>query len=765
MTRHRILHLRASNFVGGPEHQLLRYAESETASESWEILLGTFVGPQEGSAFLKAIEARGLRSVSLAAGGWASALKSLIQTIRRERIELLCTHGYRSDVLGVLASRMLRIPIACFLRGWIGENYKVRLYEQIDRFTIQFADRIICLSPSQAHKVASRPRCADKIRVVCNAIDVPAVDPALRVRARRELAQRFKLPGNCLVVATAGRLSPEKGVSDFLEAVARISPSSARFLVFGEGVLRQKLERTAELLNLRGRVVFAGFHSDLRSLLPGFDLLVNPSLSEEMPNIVLEGMAAGVPVIATRVGGVQDIAGPTEAIHLVPPANPEVLANSIDHLLHNEPLRAKLAEAGCKRVQEAFSLSVQRSEMRDLYQELLPQSRSECGAAEDSMPNERPSQQAYESAAAGADFLSIVIPVRNEELHIGSVLCGLATQDYPHSRFEVLVADGNSTDRTAGVVQEFARRAPMPVRLLRNPAQLSSAGRNIGARNARGKFIIYIDGHCQIPSKTLLRDAVELFERTKADCLCRPQPLTMPGNTVFQDVVAHARATSLGHGRDSTIYTTNWEGPVNPSSSGALYRREVFDRVGFFDERLDACEDVEFNYRIFRAGLRSFYSTRLKVLYEPRKDLVSLWKQMVRYGQGRCRLIRKHTDAFSISQIIPAAFLVWLVVGGIFSLVSWRVGELFLASLAVYVGVVLLFSCRLGVKYGWRHLVTAPAIFACIHLGLAAGFLKEFVMARWRPILHGIRPDYSPSVSIGASDVPTARLGRNDPSF
>ena len=735
MRRHRILHLRASNFVGGPEHQLLRYAQSECAGEPWDILLGTFVGASEGADFLRAIDARGLQSVSLPANNWGSALKSLVQTIRRERIELLCTHGYRSDVLGVLAGRMLHIPVACFLRGWIAENYKVRLYEQIDRFTIQFANRIVCLSPSQAHRVSKNSKCADKVRIVCNAIDTSVVDTTIRARARRELGQRFKLAEDCLVVATAGRLSPEKGVSDFLEAVARIdSASNVRFLIFGEGVLRQNLERVAESLNLQGRVVFAGFHSDLRSLLPGFDLLVNPSLSEEMPNIVLEGMAAGVPVLATHVGGVADIAGPEQAIHLVPPSNPEVLANSIDQLLRNESIRQKLAEAGSKRVQEAFSLSVQRSQMHDLYEELLPVSHREYRTAEDSMVDERPSPTEYQTASSGADFLSVIVPVRNEESHIGSVLAGLAAQDYPHDRFEVLIADGNSTDRTAAVVQEFARHAPISVRLLRNPAQLSSAGRNIGARNALGKFIIYIDGHCQIPSKTLLRDAVELFKRTKADCLCRPQPLTMAGNSVFQDVLAHARATPLGHARDSTIYTTDWEGPVNPSSSGALYRREVFDRVGFFDERLDACEDVEFNYRIFKAGLRSFCSTKLAVVYQPRKDLGSLWKQMVRYGQGRCRLLRKHTDAFSVSQIIPAALLVWLVVGGISSLISWQVAEFFFAPVAVYLGIVLLFSCGLAMRYGWRHLVIAPGVFACIHLGLGAGFLKEFVMAGWRPI-------------------------------
>src|ERR1700680_1163159 len=102
-------------------------------------------------------------------------------------------------------------------------------------------------------------------------------------------------------------------------------------------------------------------------------------------------------------------------------------------------------------------------------------------------------------------FLSIVMPVRQEELHIGAVLAELEIQDYPHDRIEVLVVDGNSTDGTEKVVKEFAQQSSFSVRLLHNPAQLSSAGRNVGVRNARGAYVIFIDGHLHVASKTLLR--------------------------------------------------------------------------------------------------------------------------------------------------------------------------------------------------------------------------------------------------------------------
>jgi glycosyltransferase involved in cell wall biosynthesis len=253
-------------------------------------------------------------------------------------------------------------------------------------------------------------------------------------------------------------------------------------------------------------------------------------------------------------------------------------------------------------------------------------------------------------------FLSIVLPVRNEKEHLGAVLEQLRSQDYPHDRFEILVANGKSVDGTGEVVESFGKNTSISVRLIQNPKQLSSAGRNVGTYAARGEYIFYLDGHCVIPNKSMLRDAITLFEKTGADCLCRPQPLTIEGNAHLQKVIAHSRATAFGHGRDSTIYNMEYEGPINPTSAGALYRRSVFAKVGFYDENFDACEDVEFNYRVFQSGLKSWISPRLAVFYHPRNSLVSLWKQMVRYGRGRYRFITKHPDAITIGQLIPQRF-------------------------------------------------------------------------------------------------------------
>jgi glycosyltransferase involved in cell wall biosynthesis len=156
------------------------------------------------------------------------------------------------------------------LRGWTAENLKVKLYEGVSRFALRFADRAVCLSHAQAKKLAAQSSLGAKIRIVSNAIDIPSHDPDRHGRARAELLRRFSLPSDSVLIATAGRLSPEKGVGDFLEAAAQLGGQSPRlrFLVFGDGALRSALEQKAQSLKLRPQLTFAGFHTDLRSLIP-----------------------------------------------------------------------------------------------------------------------------------------------------------------------------------------------------------------------------------------------------------------------------------------------------------------------------------------------------------------------------------------------------------------------------------------------------------------------------------------------------------------
>jgi succinoglycan biosynthesis protein ExoA len=319
-------------------------------------------------------------------------------------------------------------------------------------------------------------------------------------------------------------------------------------------------------------------------------------------------------------------------------------------------------------------------------------------------------------------FISVIVPVRNEARFIRQTLLGILKQEYPG--FEVIVADGRSTDATCDIVRSLQRKWPNLL-LVDNPARLSSAGRNAAVHASHGDIILLIDGHCELTNRRYLADMAELFARSGADCVGRPQPLDVRGASPFQRAVAAARSSWLGHHPDSFIYSEQ-EQFVPPESVAVAYRHEVFDRVGYFDEAFDAGEDVEFNHRLGHAGMRCFFSPRVQVPYHPRSSPWGLFKQMVRYGRGRLRLLRKHPDTFSLPCFVPAAFVAGNLVGPPLALLSWptALAQLFLVGL--YLAVVALVSLSVAFrKKDIRLLPWLPVVFLTIHAGAGWGLLRE----------------------------------------
>lgn len=330
-------------------------------------------------------------------------------------------------------------------------------------------------------------------------------------------------------------------------------------------------------------------------------------------------------------------------------------------------------------------------------------------------------------------LISVIIPVRNEADSIASVIDSLLRQDYPGDSYEIVIVDGESEDNTREVVEGFTSRHPQ-ISLLNNPRRLSSAGKNIGVESSRGEVVLFVDGHCHLPSPELLQELARLYLEDRERVLCRPQPLDYPGNNPFQSAVAACRATSWGHGLDSTIYSEE-EREVNPTTSGAAYPRELFRKISHLDESFDACEDVEFNYRCHRAGYNGFTSPKLKICYQPRRNLAQLFRQMYRYGLGRFRFLLKHPESFTPWQLAPVllTLLLPLTVLALFASDPWITP--FLSIWLVYFLLTSAFSISIAVKRGPDLFFRCPPIFFTIHAGLGFGFLAGLreVILRRRP--------------------------------
>jgi len=323
--------------------------------------------------------------------------------------------------------------------------------------------------------------------------------------------------------------------------------------------------------------------------------------------------------------------------------------------------------------------------------------------------------------------ISVIVPVRNEEKFIRGTLDGLLKQDYPSACFEILVVDGESTDATREIVQEYASKHPQ-VKFHANPKKWSSAARNIGIENAQGEAVVIVDGHCEFVDDQYLKNLASAFSRDDIDCLGRPQCLEVSEGSLVQQAIALARASRLGHHPDSFIYSDQ-ERTVPAHSVAVAYRKSVFEQVGKFDEQFDACEDVELNHRVDKAELKCLLAPKILLRYHPRSNLSGLFRQMSRYGRGRVRLFRKHPDTFSLKSFVPALFVLFVLLGGLASLLLPVLRLPYFAVLGLYALIVVGFSIQAAISHRKpQFALLMPGIFSTIHFGAGWGLLKELIL-------------------------------------
>jgi glycosyltransferase involved in cell wall biosynthesis len=366
-----VVHVTSSMFFGGPERQMLGLARS-LAGNVRTVLLSFSEGGR-CQAFLEQVRLEGFGAHALRndTPHLRAAVWELIDHVRDLRADILCVHGYKAGLLGRLAARRAQVPVVAVSRGWTYESPRVRFYEFLDRINLQWMDRVVCVSQGQAAKVRRAGVPEHRIIVIPNAIQTDRFDhpdPA----ARAELEGLFPRPPRSIVGA-AGRLSPEKGFSVLVDAAALIArwDSRAGFVLFGDGVLRPALAEQIAARGLSDRFVLAGFRPDLDRFLPSLDLLVQSSYTEGMPNVVLEACAAGVPVVATAVGGTPEILEDGRGGYLVPPGDPEALGRRVRDTLADEPSRRTLGRRGRQSVRERFTFEAQAARYRDLFSTLL----------------------------------------------------------------------------------------------------------------------------------------------------------------------------------------------------------------------------------------------------------------------------------------------------------------------------------------------------------------------------------------------------------
>lgn len=360
-----VAHLLASRGLAGKERQLLQLLARDGRGVSSRVLL--FAERGHCRPLAEALSDSGMEHEVLPHDTpWLrSSAREVAARLMERGVDVLCTHDYKSNLVGLWAARRAKIGVVAVFHGHTAEDRKVRLYEALDRRTLRRVDRCVCVSRETADRVLRAGVAPQRIKVIRNA--VACSDAPLDPRASRAQLAVLWPSAPKFLVGAAGRLSREKGFDLLIDAARTVvAKRDVGIAIFGEGPLRGQLGRQIAAAGLQDRVVLAGQRGDLRSLLPGLDALVVPSRTEGLPTIVLEGMAAGVPIVAAAVGGVPE-ALDGDCGRLVPPERAERIAESLLELLDCRELAEGCRQRARVAVARHFSADRQAREHHELY--------------------------------------------------------------------------------------------------------------------------------------------------------------------------------------------------------------------------------------------------------------------------------------------------------------------------------------------------------------------------------------------------------------
>ena len=363
-----VFHLRNSDRLGGPERLILDQAV-RTAADVHPVL-ASFVRGDAPNAFLDEARRRGLDVFPIAQRH--SYDRRIVRCVRdaiaAANADVLVGHDYKANFVLAKAARGTAIPRVAIVHGYTAENWKVRFFERLDRKRLAHASAVVAVSETVRATALAAGVPADRVHLIENGIDVDRV-AAESAAGHKSVRREFGIAAADVLAVSIGRLSPEKGHRVLLDAWKRLGTAAPRLVLVGDGASRVELEIVASRLP-PGRVTFAGWRSDPTACVGAADLAILPSLTEGLPLALLEAMAAGTAVVATRVGGMPKALDEGACGLLVPPGDATALANAVEELSDSPDGRNRLARAALARVRELYDVGRQAGELEALYRRL-----------------------------------------------------------------------------------------------------------------------------------------------------------------------------------------------------------------------------------------------------------------------------------------------------------------------------------------------------------------------------------------------------------
>ncbi len=366
-----VLHLIAPAQFGGAERVVLGLADAMDRSR-FNVVVGSFVNARSpDNEFLARIREMGIPNTVF----WLRRtldfenIPRLVRFIRSEGVAIVHTHGYRSDIIGLIAARVSSRPVVATIHGFVAIDPRLRVYERCDRFALRFFDRVLPVSDQIGQALCLSGVRKERMTTIRNAVTFGD--------GRREGCPVFPLSslkrGGDFLIGIVGRLSPEKNIPGFLEAARELSGRHGhlRFVVVGEGPERGCLEGLAMRLGLDGKVRFTGFIGEMEEVYSLLDMLVIASSTEGIPLTVLEAMKHGVPVVSTGVGGIPEIIESGVDGLIVDAGDTGALCRAVETLVMDGNRRMAISRNAQKRVLRDFDRSSWARRIERCYLSML----------------------------------------------------------------------------------------------------------------------------------------------------------------------------------------------------------------------------------------------------------------------------------------------------------------------------------------------------------------------------------------------------------
>jgi len=304
---------------------------------------------------------------------------SLLALLYRQRIDILHSHKFGSNVWGVLLGKLARVPIIIAHEHMSPMDYdkdpalNPQVRKLVTRSLATLADGIVTVSDADKNAFARLGVSPSKLVTIYPGRELADFDVALSGNLPEDTRTGLSIDVKSPVVTVVARLVPQKGLDVFLRAAAQVSKSftEVRFLVVGDGPLKNELERQSEAMGLSDQCIFTGFRRDIPVIFSVSQIAVLSSVFESLPAVAIEAMAARCPVVATRVGGVPEIVIDGKTGFLVPSGDPDCMAQAILKLLREPELARRMGEAGRRVAEKRFSMAAMIQQIETLYESLL----------------------------------------------------------------------------------------------------------------------------------------------------------------------------------------------------------------------------------------------------------------------------------------------------------------------------------------------------------------------------------------------------------